>query len=66
MFDSIHNVNDFFSSHWLAESYPAKLTGTDLLGKRLGIEEHMLVFFGEHLKKIDSPWRDRRGPSSSS
>jgi hypothetical protein len=42
------------------KSYPAKLTGTDMLGKRLGVEEHMLVFFGEHLKKIDSPWRDRR------
>jgi len=40
--------------------YPAKLSGTDLLGKKLGIEEDMLVFFGEHLKKIDSPWRDRR------
>ncbi len=41
------------------ESYAAKLTGTDLLDKNLRIEEHMLVFFNEHLKKLNSPWRDR-------
>jgi hypothetical protein len=42
------------------KSYAAKRTGTDLLDKNLGIEDYMLVFFEEHLKKIDSPWRDRR------
>jgi pimeloyl-ACP methyl ester carboxylesterase len=41
------------------KSYGAKLTGTGLLDKNLMIEEGMLAFFGEHLKKIDSPWRDR-------
>jgi len=41
------------------KSYGAKRTGTDLLDKDLQIEEGMLAFFGEHLKKIDSPWRDR-------
>lgn len=40
--------------------YPGKLKGTDLIGKRLQIEEHMLAFFEEHLKKLDSPWRDRQ------
>jgi pimeloyl-ACP methyl ester carboxylesterase len=40
--------------------YKGKLRGTDLLGKGLGIEEHMLAFFAEHLKKLDSPWRDRQ------
>ena len=25
MFDSIRNINDFFSTHWLAEAFPAKL-----------------------------------------
>lgn len=26
LFDSIHNVNDFFSAHWLAEAFPSKLS----------------------------------------
>ena len=30
-----------------------------LLGRRLGIEEHILSFFEKHLKELDSPWRDR-------
>jgi pimeloyl-ACP methyl ester carboxylesterase len=42
------------------QEYKAKLTGTELLGQKLGLEEHILAFFDEHLKKIDSPWRDRR------
>jgi len=25
VFDSIHNVNDYFSAHWLAEAFPGKL-----------------------------------------
>jgi len=41
------------------KSYPAKQTGTDLLDKGLGIEDYMMAFFDEHLKKIDSSWRDR-------
>lgn len=39
--------------------YPGKLRGTDLLGRRLGIEEHILAFFEKHLKELDSQWRDR-------
>lgn len=42
------------------QEYAGKLSGTDLLGKRVGIEEHMLAFFSEHLKKLDAPWRDRQ------
>jgi hypothetical protein len=42
------------------KTYQAKLMGTDLLDQRLPIEENMLVFFDKHLKKIDSPWRDRQ------
>ena len=41
------------------KSYGAKLIGTNLLDKGLLIEDGMLAFFGEHLKKIESPWRDR-------
>lgn len=39
--------------------YPGKLRGTDLLGRRLGIEEHIMSFFEKHLRELDSPWRDR-------
>ena len=42
------------------KEYNAKLTGIDLLGQRLLIEENMLGFFNEHLQKLDSPWRERR------
>jgi pimeloyl-ACP methyl ester carboxylesterase len=45
--------------HMYYYDYAGKLRGTDLLGKNLGIEGHMLVFFEEHLKKLDAPWRDR-------
>ena len=41
-------------------TYPAKLRGTDLLGKGLQIEDHMLAFFLRHLKKPEIPWQDRR------
>lgn len=40
--------------------YAGKLKGTDLLGKRLGIEKNILTFFSETLTKIDAPWRDRQ------
>lgn len=48
------------SDRMYLKTYPAKLMGTDLLDQRLPIEENMLVFFDKHLKKIDSPWRDRQ------
>lgn len=40
--------------------YAGKLRGTDLIGKRLGIEKNMLTFFNETLMKIEAPWRDRQ------
>jgi pimeloyl-ACP methyl ester carboxylesterase len=44
--------------------YKGKLRGTDLLGRGIStegkrIEQDMLDFFAEHLKKVNSPWRDR-------
>ncbi|MSR57283.1 MAG: alpha/beta fold hydrolase [Planctomycetaceae bacterium] len=40
--------------------FDGKLRGTQLLGSRGGkFEQTMLAFFNEHLKKLDSPWRDR-------
>jgi pimeloyl-ACP methyl ester carboxylesterase len=51
---------DINKKRMFLKSYPARVTGTKLLNENLGIEDYMLVFFDEHLKKIDSPWRDRR------
>jgi pimeloyl-ACP methyl ester carboxylesterase len=43
------------------QSYKAKLKGTGLLGQRPPVlEENIATFFDEHLKKLDSPWVDRR------
>lgn len=41
-------------------TYQAKLQGTDLLGKRLGIEDDIVAFLDGTVKKLDTPWRDRR------
>jgi pimeloyl-ACP methyl ester carboxylesterase len=41
------------------KTYGGKLTGTELLGKGLQIEDYMLVFFKKHLIDLDAPWRDR-------
>ena len=40
--------------------YPAKLTGTDLLDQKLGIEDLMSGFFDKHLKSLEIQWRDRK------
>ncbi|MBI3864148.1 MAG: hypothetical protein HY290_19875 [Planctomycetia bacterium] len=42
------------------KSFPAKLTGTNLLDKQLGIEDYMLGFFQKQLKTVNSVWRDRQ------
>lgn len=42
------------------ESYPGKLRGTDMLGKRLGLEVDILKFLDAHLKKLPGDWSDRR------
>ena len=48
------------SDRMYLKSFPAKLTGTDLLDQKLGIEVLMENFFDKHLKKLEIPWRDRR------
>lgn len=40
--------------------YDTPLEGTNLLGKNLGVEKHMLDFLNKHLKDRKSDWRDRR------
>jgi pimeloyl-ACP methyl ester carboxylesterase len=42
------------------QTYKAKLKGTALLGQKQGLEENILTFFDEYLKKADSSWVDRR------
>lgn len=42
------------------QTYQFKLRGTDLLGKKLLVEEHITAFFTKHLKEIDLEWTDRR------
>ncbi|MFK7779222.1 MAG: alpha/beta hydrolase [Gimesia sp.] len=40
--------------------YPGKLRGTDMLGRRLGVEIDILKFLDKHLKKRPGQWADRR------
>jgi len=42
------------------KQYPGKLTGTDMLGRRLGLEIDILKFLDRHLKKLPGQWADRR------
>jgi pimeloyl-ACP methyl ester carboxylesterase len=48
------------SERMYLKTYPAKLTGTDLLDQKLGIEDLMNGFFDKHLKNLDIQWRDRK------
>ena len=43
-----------------SRTYAAKLSGTDLLYKGLSLEDDIVGFLNSTVKKIDSPWRDRR------
>ncbi len=50
------------------KTYPYKLRGTDLLGKKIGTEEYILAFLDKHLKKLNNDWtawRDRRSKLGS-
>ena len=42
------------------KSYPVKFRGTDLTAKRIFVEPVILQFLDQHLKQLDSEWRDRR------
>ena len=42
------------------KEYQGKLRGTDMLGKRLGLELDILKFLDKHLKKLPGDWSDRR------
>lgn len=47
-------------SRMYSKEFPGKLRGTDMLGKRLGIELEILKFLDKHLKKLPGDWSDRR------
>jgi len=43
------------------KQYPkSKLSGTDLLGKKINVEKTMLGFFNKHLLSQDIPWHTRK------
>ena len=45
---------------YLQDKYAGRWRGTDLLGKKNHVEEHMLAFLEKHLKKLPDQWRDRK------
>lgn len=46
--------------HYVFKEYRGKLRGTDMLGKRLGLEIDILKFLDKNLKKLPGDWSDRR------
>lgn len=42
------------------QEYPYNLRGTDMLGKKIRTEDHILFFLNEHLKKLPDPWVNRQ------
>lgn len=42
------------------KEFPGKLRGTDMLGKRLGVELEIMKFLDVYLKKLPGDWADRR------
>lgn len=58
IFDQVQNKDN--ESRTYFESYEGKLRGTQMLGKNLRIEAHLLAFLDKHLKKLPPNWRDRQ------
>lgn len=42
------------------KTYDTKFRGTDLLGKKLQVEEHILAFLEKHLKQLPDTWQNRK------
>lgn len=58
IFDLIQNKQN--SDRTYFESYEGKLRGTQMLGKNLKIEAHIMAFLDKHLRKLPPNWRDRQ------
>ncbi len=59
LFTQLSSAQDSKERMYFKE-YPGKLRGTDMLGKRLGLEIDILKFLDKHLKKLPGDWSDRR------
>jgi len=59
LFTQLSSVQDAKERMYVKE-YPGKLRGTDMLGKRLGLELDIMKFLDKHLKKLPGDWSDRR------
>lgn len=59
LFSQLTGVPDS-GNRMYSKEFPGKLRGTDMLGKRLGIELEILKFLDVHLKKLPGNWSDRR------
>ncbi len=54
------SVPEGLRTHYVFKEYRGKLRGTDMLGKRLGLELDILKFLDRNLKKLPGDWSDRR------
>ena len=45
--------------NWI-NTFPVQLQGTDLLGKRIGIEDVVVAFLKKYVGDLKDPWTDRR------
>lgn len=51
-------------TRWFNE-FPVQLQGTDLLGKKLGVESTVQGFLGRYLNELKDPWRNRRSKAAT-
>ncbi len=45
--------------NWI-NTFPVQLQGTDLLGKRIGVEDVVVAFLKKYVGDLKDPWKDRR------
>ena len=45
--------------NWI-NTFPVQLQGTDLLGKRIGVEDVVVAFLKKYVGNLKDPWKDRR------
>lgn len=60
LFTQLSSAKNSKERMYLKDDFPGKLRGTDMLGKRLGLELEIMKFLDKHLKKLPGDWSDRR------